>query len=132
MTTIPPDVLKAIEELDRQAAELTNQRLADIRKRRDMLIDSFSSMNNNVAAKPERRQSRKRADTDNGAGKPALTNSATRLWMFLKSNGPSTRAEILSKSGIPVGTVSTAVNRFKKHHFRLRDNKWEVIEMNEG
>jgi hypothetical protein len=74
------------------------------------------------------------AESADSEQRPAITpvcavhnNRLTELRNFLLSTGPITRREILRRSGIPVGTVGSYLQR--KHGFEKDDqSRWHVAE----
>jgi len=53
------------------------------------------------------------------------TGRREEIAAFILANGPSRRADIISGTGIPPGTVAYVLNDPKS--FRLNGGKWEVV-----
>ena len=108
-----PDIQKALELIDAKILELQNAR--------QTLIEAFGGMEANSISsrkiKPQiiRRKKFTRKDA---------------LIKLLKDEGPLSHAEILEKSGIPRGTVSTLLN--EKTMFFNKNRKWYLVKKEEN
>lgn len=96
-----------------QAISLIDQKIASLKKLRDQLADEFGR--GAVIVKP---LTEVRMPSN---GQRWLSRKA-QVEHFLKEHGPSTRSEIIHGTGIPVGTVSYALN--DQEMFVSREGKW--------
>ncbi len=116
------DELMEIEQIDEEFAIL--KRMADLRRRKQELLQSSGSSNGTVP-----HGDKQPAPARSEKAKLNPSPSALKLFQFLDTHGPALRSEILQKSGMPSGTVSTTLNKFQRQLYRRRsDKKWEVIK----
>jgi hypothetical protein len=107
----------------RKAVEVINQRIANLERIKSLLLDEFGA--DSVLGAPKRKTEREVRQlgigaSANGHGEPTRRE---QLVKFLNENGPSNRATIIEKSGIPEGTIS---NLLTKDGFVRRSGKWHV------
>ena len=104
-----PDMQKAIDLIDHQIAEL--------QRAKRILIEAFGE---------------KTTQKDSGISPSLLFPHGTKgtrrqaILKLFQEEAPLSRAEVVKKSGIPLGTVSTILN--DKTTFRNKDGKWYLVE----
>jgi hypothetical protein len=116
------DLEKAIKAIDRKIHELEQAK--------EVLIESFGVKN--VSAKPltltappklpspARRNLSRRPPSP-----PPIFTRKQQIIELLKKEGPLSRVEIEVKTGIPQGSIATAL--IDKAHFRSENGKWTVV-----
>jgi len=109
--SIQPDILKAIE--------IINQRIESLKQIRDNLAREFG-MDAIMKSAPAKEISFQLPFITGGESK----TSKDKIADFLKHNGPSSRKEIAEGTGVPMGTVSYALN--DKTRFSRDEHGWTV------
>jgi predicted HTH transcriptional regulator len=106
---LPAEVEQTIEYIDRKIAELQRTRLS--------LIASFGS------ATTKRTNARK-----NGTGKKSPEN-AEKILMFIRSNGSSTRKQLVQEGGVPLGSFGYTIKHLlgNKQVKRIKGKKYQII-----
>src|SRR5262245_45918115 len=122
---IDPEIQAAIQAIDRKIAKLQSAK--------DLLISEFANAPTETDGGPPRPSS-----MSGGPPEPSFRNVFIRpeppstrkdqITNFLKENGPSTRREIVSKTGIPEGTVSYVLNDSDTFRHLDKLGKWELVE----
>ena len=100
---ISPDIRRAIEIID--------QRISSLVKIKEMLIKEFEVDQEGLA------------ESVRG---PKKTRKES-LVEFLKMNGPTLWKDILSRTGMPRGTLASVLND-KKIFLQLEDGKWDLVK----
>lgn len=106
---ISPDIRRAIEIID--------QRIQSLQRIREMLIKEFGVDEGPLAI-----------FSSNATVPSEAPPTKTRkqfLAEFLRTNGPTTRKDIETKTGLPKGTIAFALND-KNFFQRLSDGRWTV------
>jgi hypothetical protein len=106
--SIQPEILKAIEIID--------QRIESLKQIRDNLAREFGM--DGLMKSPPAAETPLQLPFIGGEGK----TSKDKIANFLRHNGPSSRKEIADGTGIPMGTVSYALN--DKTRFSRDDHGW--------
>jgi len=105
---IDPDIRSTVEKLD--------QRIAKLRRIKEMLLEEYS-----VDSEGKLPQIRKPPEEGS-----APKTSKRVIADFILTNGPAQRKDIIAGTGIPIGTIAFALN--DKKIFRSVNGKWDVVE----
>jgi hypothetical protein len=109
---ISPDILRAIEIID--------QRIVSLQKIKEMIVKEFGGEEIPTSGQPQLFASIPSAVV---AG-PKKTQKEV-LVDFLRTHGPATRSEIMTKANMPKGTIAFLLNQ-KQTFMRLDDRRWTV------
>lgn len=105
---IDPDIQRVIEIID--------QRVGSLVKIKQMLLKEFGASETGVSGN----------SIPHGGHEPRKTRKDI-LVEFLKVNGPTLWGDILSKSGIPKGTLSSLI-RDEETFMRHEGGTWDVVK----
>ncbi len=100
-----------------KAVGIIEQRILNLQQIKSMLLAEF-----NGTAVPTGGAAKRPTSSSNGNGNGNQSRK-DQLAKFLVEHGPSSRATINDKSGIPKGTIANLLN---KPGFVRRDRKWTV------
>jgi hypothetical protein len=108
-----PDIKKAVDILD--------QRIANLENIKAMLLAEFDGQAGGSAVTLAGRPVQPSKGNGNGNGNQTRVH---QLRNFLIAHGPSKRAEIIARAGMPKGTIASLLNR--DEFVRRSDGKWQV------
>lgn len=104
----------------------TQQMLDTVRKRRDnlnrieqLILEEFGESQPTPNGNGPLRRKSVKTESRNGVPRK------TQLHEWLKENGPSSRSDIISRSGLPEGTISGYLSA-EKGLFENRDGLWHA------
>ncbi|MGA3024030.1 MAG: hypothetical protein ABSF98_04600 [Bryobacteraceae bacterium] len=109
-----------MDSATKQMLETVDKRLAKLQQVRALILEEFGESSNGA--------SRKIARKPQVAPAPSVVRKTQRkiqLHEWLKSNGPSTRAEIIAGTRFPEGTIGGYLST-EKDLFENRDGKWHA------
>ena len=107
---ISPDIRRAIEIID--------QRIQSLQRIREMLVNEFGVDEGTI-----QKLAIFAADATVPSGTLPTKTRKQFLTDFLRTNGPTTRKDIETKTGLPKGTIAFALND-KDLFQRLPDGRW--------
>lgn len=105
-----------------QMLETVRKRIGNLQEIERLILEEFGELFNNGTS--GERQPKQHQKTERAGRAPSGRKQEIHEW--LKHNGPATRAEIISGTQLPGGTVGGYLSS-EKSLFENRDGKWHAI-----
>jgi hypothetical protein len=103
--------------------EAIRKRKANLDQIERLILEEFGQSGNDE--RPASKRTRRKKISRRGLRRKNGTSRKDELHAWLKKNGPSSRKEIITGSGLPAGTVTGYLSS-EKDLFENRDGKWHA------